>query len=67
MIMIVQIANQFQGGRSEMEKRADAADASVLFFSLAVLICWLYTRKLAKKGTVLFALCYKHCEISTVL
>ena len=33
---------------SEMEKRAEAADASVLFFSMAVLICWLYTRKLAK-------------------
>ena len=32
-----------------MEKRADAADASVLIFLLAVLICWLYTRKLAKK------------------
>ena len=43
----------------EMEKRADAADASVLFFSLAVLICWLYTRKLAKKE-----LCYLHCAIS---
>ena len=41
-------------GTAEMEKRADAADASVLFFSLAVLICWLYTRKLVKKE-----LCYK--------
>ena len=39
--------------QTEMEKRADAANASVLFFSLAVLICWLYTRKLAKKE-----LCY---------
>ena len=26
---------------AEMEKRADAADTSVLFFSLAVLIFWL--------------------------
>ena len=46
---------------AEMEKRADAADASVLFFSLAVLICWLYTRKIAEKE-----LCYLHCAISTV-
>ena len=53
--------------KPEMEKRADAADASVLFFSLAVLICWLYTRKLAKKRAVLFAVCYKYYEISTVL
>ena len=44
------------GGETEMEKRADAADASVLFFSLAVLICWLYMRKLAKKRAVLYAL-----------
>ena len=51
----------------EMEKHADAADASVLFFSLAVLIRWLCTRKLAKKRAVLFTLCYKHCEMSTVL
>ena len=47
--------------KAEMEKRADAADASVLFFSLAVLICWLYTRKLAKKE-----LCYLQCAISTM-
>ena len=46
-----------------MEKRADGADASVLFFSLALLICWLYTRKLAKKKE----LCYKHRFMSTVL
>ena len=44
-----------------MEKRADAADTSVLFFSLAVLIFWLYTRKLAK------TLCYYHCAKSNVL
>ena len=37
----------------EMEKRADAAVASVLFFLLAVPIFWLYTRKLAKKRAVL--------------
>ena len=37
----------------EMEKRADSADASVLFFPLAVLIFWLYTCKLAKS-----TLCY---------
>ena len=46
--------------KTEMEKRADAADTSVLFFSLAVLIFWLYvyayTHKLDKK-TVLLALC----------
>ena len=40
----------------EMEKRADTTDISVLFFSLAVLIFWLYTRKLAKDA-VLLALC----------
>ena len=40
----------------EMEKRADAADAAVLFFSLAVLIFWLDTTKL-DKNTVLYALC----------
>ena len=40
----------------EMEKRADTADISVLFFSLVVLIFWLYTRKLAKIA-VLLALC----------
>ena len=39
-----------------MEKHADTADISVLFFSLAVLIFWLYTCKLAKKP-----LRYKHC------
>ena len=44
--------------QSEMEKRVDAADASMLFFSLAVLFFWLYTRKLAKK---------KSCAICTVL
>ena len=38
---------------TEMEKRADAGDATLQFFFLAVLICWLYTRKLAKKE-----LCY---------
>ena len=52
------------------------SDASVLFVSLAVLFCWLYTRKLPKKVlrylhcakiTVLFALCCKYSEISTVL
>ena len=41
---------------TEMEKRADSADISVLFFSLVVLIFWLYTRKLAKTA-VLLALC----------
>ena len=41
---------------AEMEKRADHADISVLFFSLVVQIFWLYTRKLAKT-TVLLALC----------
>ena len=40
---------------AEMEKRADTADISVLFF-LAVLIFWLYTRQLAK-NIVLLALC----------
>ena len=35
---------------AEMEKRADSADISVLFFLIAVLIFWLYTRK----QTVLF-------------
>ena len=39
-----------------MEKRADTADISVLFFSSTVLIFCLYTRKLAK-DTVLLALC----------
>ena len=39
-----------------MEKRADTADISVLFFSLAVLIFWLYMHKLAK-DIVLLALC----------
>ena len=47
---------------AEMEKRADATDASVLFLSSVVLIFWLYTRRLVKKE-----LCYKHCDISTVL
>ena len=31
--------------RAEMEKRVDTADISVLFFSSAVLIFWLLTRK----------------------
>ena len=39
----------------EMEKRADAADT--LFFSLAVLIFWLCTLRLAK-NTVILELCY---------
>ena len=67
----------------EMEKRADGADASVLFFYLSVLICWLYTRIIAiqKQSTVLqglyqrqfaisavlFALCNKNCAMSSVL
>ena len=38
----------------EMEKRADSADISVLFFLIAVLIFWLCTRK----ETVLLALYY---------
>ena len=42
--------------KAEMEKRVDSADISVLFFSLVVLIFWLYTRKLAKTA-VLLALC----------
>ena len=37
-------------------------DASVLFFSLAVLICY----KHRAKSPVLLALCYKQCAISTV-
>ena len=41
---------------AEMEKGADTADISVLFFSLVVLIFWLYTRELAKTA-VLLALC----------
>ena len=41
---------------SEMEKRADAADTSVLFFSLAVLIFWIYMHKL-DENTVLLMLC----------
>ena len=49
--------NQGRDGK----KHADGADASVLFSSLAVLICWLYTCKLAEKE-----LCYNHYEISTV-
>ena len=43
-------------GGAEMKKRADAADTSVLFFSLAVLIFLLYTHKL-DKDTVLLAVC----------
>ena len=38
--------NQGRDGK----KHADGADASVLFSSLAVLICWLYTCKLVKKS-----------------
>ena len=45
---------------AEMEKRADGADASVLFFSLALLIFWLCTHKLdivLLNSTVLLAQC----------
>ena len=35
-----------------MEKRADTTDISVLFFSLAVLIFWLNTHKLAKNNVL---------------
>ena len=41
------VYKQFARIFAEMEKRADGADASVLFFPLAVLIFWLYTCKLA--------------------
>ena len=42
-----------------MEKRADAADTSVQFFSSAVLIFGMYTGKLDKaKGNLLKALCF---------
>ena len=54
-----------------MEKRADAADASVLFFSLAVLfffgciranwlktLCYYHCAKTFSKSNVLKALCY---------
>ena len=44
---------------AEMEKRADSADISVLFFLIAVLIFWLYTRKQnVLFCTVLLALYY---------
>ena len=50
-----------------MEKRADSADISVLFFLLAVLIFWLYTRKQTVLFcTVLLALYYQYCAVSTV-
>ena len=39
---------------AEMEKRGDSADIPVLFFLIAVLIFWLYTRKPAK---TMLALC----------
>ena len=50
------IATDFFDKSSEMEKRADAADISVLFFSLAVLIFWPYTCK-EDKDILLLALC----------
>ena len=50
----------------EMEKRADAADTSVLFFSLAVLIFWPYTRNV-DDNIVLLALCEKQCTKETLL
>ena len=37
-----------------MEKHADTADISVLFFPLAVLMIWLYTLKLAKDSSLGF-------------
>ena len=46
----VPLLGQAQTALPEMEKRADSADISVLFFLIAVLIFWLYTRK----QTVLF-------------
>ena len=53
---------------TEMEKRADSADISVLFFLIAVLIFWLYTRKQTVLFcTVLLALYYQYCAVSTVL
>ena len=51
-----------------MEKRADSADISVLFFLIAVLIFWLYTRKQTVLFcTVLLALYYQYCAVSTVI
>ena len=57
MLIAIAIAEEIQGLQNiawkfctEMEKRADSADISVLFFLMAVLIFWLYTRK----RTVLF-------------
>ena len=47
VLMVFLRSNQVS---TEMEKRADSADISVLFFLIAVLIFWLYTRK----QTVLF-------------
>ena len=41
------------GRNAEMEKHADTVDISVLFFSLVVLIFWLYTHKLAKTAVLL--------------
>ena len=60
--------------KAEMEKRADTADISVLFF-WAVLIFWLYMRKQTKtlcyyhcaKSNMLKLLCYYHCAIRIVL
>ena len=49
-----------------MEKRADSADISVLFFFIAVLFFWLYTRKQTVLCTVLLALYYLYCAVSTV-
>ena len=51
-----------------MEKHADSADISMLFFLIAVLIFWLYTRKQTVLFcTVLLALYYQYCAVSTVL
>ena len=49
-----------------MEKRADTADISVLFFPLIVLIFSLYMRKQANDA-VLKAIFTKYCAESTVL
>ena len=47
--------------RAEMEKHADAADTSVLFFSLAVLFVSCIHGNWQK------TLCYQHCAKSNVL
>ena len=47
---------------AEMEKRADAADTSVFFVSLDVLIFSCITRQMAKN-----LLCYQHCAKSNAL